>query len=164
MKSNEWHDSVDLARMSTLMHIYLFSHLHRERLQYSGWPLNRQFDVGCDCSISCSTTSYGEWLHSRSPSLLMKSGNAKACGLVLVAPHAGWCTISFLTTSNEDLLLVIHPGKCWFPPALLSRKLTISSCSWTQFYLVAVVCLGCVPFVLFIVCLPWLLPPPLAHA
>ena len=42
MKSNEWHDSVDLARMSTLMHIYLFSHLHRERLQYSGSPLYSQ--------------------------------------------------------------------------------------------------------------------------
>ena len=56
----------------------------------------------------------------------------------------------------------LHPAGFWFP-ALSRRKFTISTFSWTQFYPVAVACLGCVPFVLLICCLHCCLMQPLPY-
>ena len=77
--------------------------------------------------------------------------------------NAGWCTISCLTTSNGDLLLVISP--CWtfgFLPCQgnlrLDHSVELSSVQSLLFLMVA-----CVLFALF-VCLPCLLPPPHSYA
>ena len=67
-------------------------------------------------------------------------------GWCLLLPMQGGAQFPFWPPQMKIYFSSFHPGKCWFPPALLSRKLTISSCSWTQFCPVAVVCLGCVPW------------------
>jgi hypothetical protein len=92
----------------------------------------------------------------------MESGNAVDFGL-LVAHRAGWCTISCLTTSNGDLLLVISP--CWtfgFLPCQGNLRLDHSvELSFVQSLLFLMV--AYVLFALFI-CLPCLLRPPHSYA
>jgi hypothetical protein len=92
----------------------------------------------------------------------MESGNAVDFGL-LVAHRAGWCTISCLTTSNGDLLLVISP--CWtfgFLPCQGNLRLDHSvELSFVQSLLFLMV--AYVLFALFI-CLPCLLRPQHSYA